>query len=315
MSGAILAGPTSLIAFNRPFRGIFDDPLEEPAQLAGDPRVMLIDVSSVDTSNLTLIDIDLTRCHFTGAFNLDKLRLEGAWVFNGPPRERIGLTPFRWTRRKVIEEERQWRALRRHSRPLKSGWGDPPDHERNVPGLATLATIYRQLRKSREDAKDEPGANDFYYGEMEMRRHSQEWRMSERWLLQAYWLLSGYGLRASRAFAWLGISMIITIILMMGFGLPQSSPKQEAIGTISDPGRRVTLEIGKQAPKNPSGVRFTSERFEKAINITLNSAIFRSSGQDLTRTGTYIEMASRVVEPALIGLAILAIRGRLKRGS
>jgi uncharacterized protein YjbI with pentapeptide repeats len=315
MSGAILAGPTNLISLNRPFRSLFSDSLDSPVQLGDGAIVKLIDVSSVDTSNLTLTDIDLTMCHFAGAFNLDKLRLEGAWTFGSPPRKRIGITPFTWTKRKIIEEERQWRARHRHSRLLKTGWGDPSHHEQDVPGLAALATIYRQLRKGREDAKDEPGANDFYYGEMEMRRHSQEWRKAERWLLQAYWLLSGYGLRASRAFAWLGIAMVITTILMTGFGLPQVSPKQEAIGTISDPGRRITLEIGKQSPKDPNGARFTSERLEKAINITLNSAVFRSSGQDLTRAGVYIEMASRLVEPALIGLGILAIRGRLKRGT
>jgi hypothetical protein len=35
---------------------------------------------------------------------------------------------------------------------------------------ARLAVLYRQLRKAQEDAKNEPGAADFYYGEMEMRR-------------------------------------------------------------------------------------------------------------------------------------------------
>ena len=33
-----------------------------------------------------------------------------------------------------------------------------------------VAGVYRDLRKGREDNKDEPGAADFYYGEMEMRR-------------------------------------------------------------------------------------------------------------------------------------------------
>jgi hypothetical protein len=33
-----------------------------------------------------------------------------------------------------------------------------------------IANLYRALRKGREDSKDEPGAADLYYGEMEMRR-------------------------------------------------------------------------------------------------------------------------------------------------
>jgi hypothetical protein len=49
------------------------------------------------------------------------------------------------------------------------------------------------------------------------------------------------------------------------------------------------------------------------LNVTLDSVIFRSSGQDLTTTGTYIEMASRVTEPVLLGLALLAVCNRVKR--
>ena len=35
-----------------------------------------------------------------------------------------------------------------------------------------IAELYRAFRKGGEDAKDEPDAADFYYGEMEMRRHA-----------------------------------------------------------------------------------------------------------------------------------------------
>ncbi|MFB7216126.1 hypothetical protein [Streptomyces sp. NPDC056255] len=37
------------------------------------------------------------------------------------------------------------------------------------------------------------------------------------------------------------------------------------------------------------------------------------SGQDLTTSGTYIEMLSRVTEPVLLGLAVLAVRNRVER--
>ena len=33
----------------------------------------------------------------------------------------------------------------------------------------------------------------------------------------------------------------------------------------------------------------------------------------LTTAGTYVEMASRLTEPVLLGLAALAVRGRVKR--
>jgi hypothetical protein len=41
---------------------------------------------------------------------------------------------------------------------------------RRTGGPEHVAPLYRALRKAQEDAKDEPGAADFYYGEMEMRR-------------------------------------------------------------------------------------------------------------------------------------------------
>jgi hypothetical protein len=95
-------------------------------------------------------------------------------------------------------------------------------------------------------------------------------------------------------------------------------PPQEATGKVPAGGGTITFEIEtfeieKDDPQNPTGDRFTGERFDKALNVTLNSVVFRSSGQDLTTSGTCIEMASRVTEPVLLGLAILAVRNRAKR--
>ncbi|MFE4995503.1 hypothetical protein ACFRH4_29940 [Streptomyces mirabilis] len=75
----------------------------------------------------------------------------------------------------------------------------------------------------------------------------------------------------------------------------------------------MTFEIGKDDPRNPAGNRFTGERFEKALNGTLNSVVFRSADQELTTAGTYVEMTSRLTEPILLGLAVLAVRNRVKR--
>ncbi|WP_435863054.1 hypothetical protein [Streptomyces massasporeus] len=54
-----------------------------------------------------------------------------------------------------------------------------------------------------------------------MRRHADDIPTTGRGLLTAYWALSGYGLRASRALAWLGTAMLLTIVLLMAFGLAQ----------------------------------------------------------------------------------------------
>lgn len=59
--------------------------------------------------------------------------------------------------------------------------------------------------------------------------------------------------------------------------------------------------------------RFSWKRAEKAVRVVVNSAVFRSSGQNLTTWGIYIEMASRLLGALLLALAVLAIRGRVKR--
>ncbi|MFJ8795318.1 pentapeptide repeat-containing protein [Streptomyces sp. NPDC102462] len=277
-----------------------------------DAAVRLASLRAVDAAHLVLADVDLSGCLFTGTVHLDQLRLEGTCSFAEVPpglhwRRR---RPVRFTRRRTLAEEHHWRARQPAAVP---GWNAAVLGAGSA-GPAQLAPVYRALRKAFEDGKNEPGAADFYYGEMEMRRHDRTGTSrAERGLLHGYWLLSGYGLRASRAMGWLVAAMLVTILLLMGFGLPGHSPKQAATGTVPPGGGEVTFEIDKEDPQNPVGNRITGDRFEKALNVTLNSVVFRSSGQDLTTAGTYIEMASRLMEPTLLALAALAVRGRIKR--
>ncbi|MEU9191059.1 pentapeptide repeat-containing protein [Streptomyces sp. NPDC048484] len=276
---------------------------------APDASVRIASLRGVDAAHLVLADVDLSRCLFTGAVHLDQLRLEGACVFDKvPPPAGVGRGP-RFAVRRTLAEEQHWRASRSGA---ARGWNTGVLGAGDV-GPAQLEPAYRALRKAFEDGKNEPGAADFYYGEMEMRRHDHEGTTrTERWLLHGYWALSGYGLRASRAMYWLAATMLATVLLLMGFGIAQDTPKQQLTGTIPAGGGKVTFEIDKDDPQNPRD-RFTGERFEKALNVTINSVVFRSSGQDLTTAGAYIEMASRLTEPVLLGLAVLAVRNRVKR--
>lgn len=275
------------------------------------PGVRVASLRGVDAAHLVLADVDLSGCLFTGTVHLDQLRLEGACTFDTAPSSVRWRRwpPVRFTERRVLAEEHHWRA----GRPgAVRGWNVAVLGAGRA-GPLQLAPVYRALRKAFEDGKHEPGAADFYYGEMEMRRHADDIPRTERGLLTAYWALSGYGLRASRALAWLAAAMFLTIVLLMAFGLAQDTPKQTATGTVPAGGGKVTFEIDKDDPRNPAGDRFTGKRFEKALNVTLNSVVFRSSGQDLTTAGTYIEMTSRLTEPVLLGLAVLAVRNRVKR--
>ncbi|MFD6822762.1 pentapeptide repeat-containing protein [Streptomyces sp. NPDC060085] len=307
---AVFEYPLTIAAEPDPF--VLNDgrPLAEDLfPSAYDPAVRVVSLRGVDAAHLVLADLDLWECLFTGTVHLDQLRLEGACTFNTAPRavHWRHWSPVRFTERRVLAEEHHWRASLPGAVP---GW--VPGTGRAA-GPLQLAPVYRALRKAFEDGKHEPGAADFYYGEMEMRRHAGDIPRSERGLLTVYWALSGYGLRASRALAWLGSAMLVTVVLLMAFGLAHDTPKQTVTGTLPAGGGKVTFEIDKDDPQNPTGNRFSGERFEKAVNVTLNSVVFRTSGQDLTTAGTYIEMTSRLTEPVLLGLAVLAIRNRVKR--
>lgn len=251
----------------------------------------------VDASQLVLVDLDLSECRFAEAHRLDLLDFRGC-TFDRPPqwRRTLGVIPIRPVKRDVLADETS------------------PDG----PGPSAVAALYRQLRKALEDGKNEPGAGDFYYGEMEMRRRrrAKDTSTTERWLLHTYWLVSGYGLRATRALGWLLAAVIATITLMMGVGLPDADPEQTVTGGMPAASGRVELTVQTPDPELtlPLRDRFTLKRANSALKVVLNSVVFRSSGQNLTTWGTYVEMASRFTEPVLLGLAGLAIHGRLKRG-
>ncbi|MFE0039166.1 pentapeptide repeat-containing protein [Streptomyces sp. NPDC059015] len=309
LSDAVAEYPVSIAARSQPFTMLGED-LAEPDLT--NARVRIASLRGVDAAHLVLTDVDLTNCLFAGTIHLDQLRMEGLYLLATTPSglRRHGRLPVRWTPRRTLAEEQHWRASRRTA---ADGWTAAPDGA-EVLEPAALAPVYRQLRKAFEDGKHEPGAADFYYGEMEMRRYAHDIPWGERALLTAYWAVSGYGLRASRALGWLLLAMLTTMLVMMLWGLPKNAPKAESTGTIN--GRSIMMTTDTADAVNPDGPyrkRLSTERFEKSLRVVINSVVFRSSGQGLTTFGTYTEMISRIGEPVLLGLAVLAVRGRVKR--
>jgi hypothetical protein len=158
-----------------------------------------------------------------------------------------------------------------------------------------IAGVYRALRKGREDVKDEPGAADFYYGEMEMRRHARPLSDSnpgghsaaasrgrvERGILTAYWLVSAYGLRATRAVAALAV---VTMLLAVAFHL-----------------------VGFAVPPRPVSY-WTSLLYAFRATLSLTDDQVK-----LTAWGQLLQGVLRLTGPVLLGLALLALRGRVKR--
>ncbi|MCX4458738.1 pentapeptide repeat-containing protein [Streptomyces sp. NBC_01728] len=324
LTDAVLSAPFAVTAHPAPFTAA-DQAVDETLLASRSPKVAVASVQGVDAAHLVLTDTDLSECLFTGAFHLDQIRLEGRTTFAPVPQgiHRRHIWPVRWSPRRTLAEEHHWRAQVAGQPAPSPGqtasprrWRTGPHHgaPARTPDPEDMAAVYRQLRKAFEDGKNEPGAADFYYGEMEMRRHDRTGTpRGERGLLWGYWLLSGYGLRSSRAFSWLLATMSLTVLLLMGFGLPTHDPHPATTGTLAH--GKISLNTSTPDPALNGGwqQRMTWPRAEKATRVALNSVIFRASGQNLTTAGTYIEMTSRLLEPTLLALAALAVRGRIKR--
>ncbi|MFE6611204.1 pentapeptide repeat-containing protein [Amycolatopsis sp. NPDC057786] len=242
---AVFGKPSTVSAADRPFF------VDEPSAAMLKPS--LLSIRGVDVADLVLTDIDLAGCLFAGAHHLDKLRIEGDCE-SGTLR-----------RRQALAEERAWRA------------------DRTAPvGPRRIVDLYRQLRKAQEDSKNEPGAADFYYGEMEMRRHSPATPWSERVILHLYWLVSGYGLRALRALATLAV---LIALVTVGFWLG---------GFKTTPAFGDTLIYVAQS------------------TVSLETKL-ASLPKDLTPLGEVLRLVTRVLGPLLLGLTLLAVRNRVKR--
>jgi len=240
---------------------------------------VITNLRGTDVEGLILTQADLSLCQFAGAHNLDKLRFDGVIRFGRSPSRPW----WRWTARRTVADEHHWRedhgwsswALERSERDAY--WADPD--------ARAVEAIYRSLRKGQEDAKDAPGAADLYYGEMEMRRHAGRdpdvtSGFVESRLVYAYWLLAGYGLRASRALTWLSLAIVAGALVLHHVGF---SPERSLARSLV---------------------------FSAATAVTFGAA---PAARGLTTSGEVVRLALRVLGPILVGLAALAVRGRVRR--
>ena len=103
----------------------------------------------------------------------------------------------------------------------------------------------------------------------------------ERGILTAYWLVSGYGLRAWRAVAGLAV---VTALLAVAFHL-----------------------VGFSVPPRPVSY-WTSLLYAFRATLSLTDDQVK-----LTAWGGLLQGILRLTGPVLLGLALLALRGRVKR--
>jgi uncharacterized protein YjbI with pentapeptide repeats len=289
--------------FARAWARLPPPPREQRAQ----PR--LLSVHRANLAGLTVSNTDLRACRFLGAHNLDRLRIEGQPLLaRAHGRRRTG--------RLTLAEEHYWRQQApRHRRgwfptvcqpPAPHAWADLETAD--WPGPAQLAGLYRELRKGREDSKDEPGAADFYYGEMEMRRHAAPWWSAERVLLTLYWLVSGYALRAWRAFATLLVVVVAAAGLFATVGFkPPGSPRFVPVRVTST----GALVYEAQQVQRPSAWRRAPAALGYSAEVA--TSLLRGPDRAVTVIGEWTQTVLRWLGPLLFGLALVSLRGRVKR--
>ena len=146
---------------------------------------------------------------------------------------------------------------------------------------ARLAVLYRQLRKSVEEAKNEPGAADWYYGEMEMRL--VEHRAPGR-AVAARGLLAGQRVR------------------------PAGQPVHD--GACGAGARR---RAGPQRTGFPGPVPGYRDCLLYAGGSVISLDLSGHLPAHPTDWGQLTHMLLRIIGPILLGLGALAMRGRVKR--
>jgi uncharacterized protein YjbI with pentapeptide repeats len=251
---------------------------------AGDEvQPQLVTLRGAQVADLALSGLDLRVCRFLGSHGLECIRIESSCRWPHVSR--------RWRiDRETIAEELDVRGGSDRDTTPPAWLGKRNDARELNPGQ--VAAIYRALRKAREDHKDQCGAGDLYYGEMEMRRRIaiparfRRGRLrarAERAIIRLYWLLSGYGLRAGRAFV-----ALTGVVVLAAVGLHACGFKVEV-------------------------------SYSKALLLSVKSAtgLLRVTPVDelkaLTLAGEVTEVVLRLIGPLLIGLWLLALRAGVKR--
>jgi hypothetical protein len=250
-------------------------------------QASLRSVYDMDAEHLTLADLDLSFCELSGLRRPEQLRLDGNCTFATTPRGWVWHrgVPRCWTARDTLYEEHLWRRSVGAPAP-GTGWAPPEERypwgAEDEPGPTRIAVLYRQLRKALEDSKNEPGAADFYYGEMEMRRYAAR-QSGERWLLTNYWLISGYGQRGTRSLIALA-GTILTAALALQY-------------------------IGFHGPR-PGYLDSLLYTAASVLSLNLTNGHVPDV---LTDWGETVRILVRVTGPICLALAALAIRSRVKR--
>jgi hypothetical protein len=178
-----------------------------------------------------------------------------------------------------------------------------------------LAANYRELVLNYERMRDFDTAEDFHFGEMELRSTIAERRYPDaprRWLwryfgpYRIYRIFSGYGASWSRAFCWLLVWLcLIFPLTFMSVGFQRVEP----IG-----GKPVRV-IQHTLTPNLGHIRQWISDYREAVAFTLSAATFQRVRlyEPLGPSSYFLMIGGSVIFTSQTALLLFALRRRFKR--
>jgi len=208
----------------------------------------------------------------------------------------------------------------------------PPEGSRDERNYHLIAETCHQLKNNYDSRGDPWTANDFHYGEMEMRRRSSPFRNRyARWLDQHlsmtawYRHLSEYGLSRGRPLAWLSLTLVVFTIALLCSGLrpvpgraaarlaslPQVSGQPGIVEELSY-SRYIRFGIRDQTGRETGAGSLFLDGFATVVGIALLQRDLPY--EPATRFGRLLAYTELALTSTLAALFILAVRRQFKRG-
>lgn len=181
-----------------------------------------------------------------------------------------------------------------------------PNEASSLIDFGEVRDNYMQLKVNMDRMKDYDLANDFYYGEMEMKRLGEKWYKPKRWFLSLYNTLSKFGNAPVRA-------VIMFFVLIFIFSFPLFFMKLGIKDLSSQNKNQASYKV---VSLEPNFLKNLGEMASLSLyNMTALSNLTRSPYEPLDKwTFYYVSVVQYFIRPIQLALIILAIRRKVKRG-
>jgi uncharacterized protein YjbI with pentapeptide repeats len=187
----------------------------------------------------------------------------------------------------------------------------PPVGSRDERRYRLIAETYHQLKNNYDSRGDPWTANEFHYGEMEMRRRSSRWPRVGLTALYKY--ASQYGLSMARPLAWLaGVLLLFTLLYPLA-GLRPVAARTQVTLPVTQVKPITYWNLPEATGWVPRPVRLVGHSFMTTLAVASlqREAAYYEPAYGLGRFLGILELA---LTSTLAALFILAVRRQFKRG-